>query len=444
MQQPPPFLAGNYAPVTDEITAFPLTTEGSIPRGLTGWYLRNGPNPHAAASRHWFLGDGMVHGVRLENGRARSYRNRWVRTSAFLKDRHLDDNGDRDLAAGTANTHVVRHAGRLFALVESAFPYELNPELDTIGPYDFGGQLKTPMTAHPKICPETTEMHFFGYQAKTAPHLTYHRADAGGNLVISRPVEEAGPSMMHDFALTARHVIFMDLPVIFDLRLARSGDPMPYRWNERYEARLGVLSRHDPFGAIRWFNIDPCYVFHTVNAHEAANQIVLTAVRYPELWRDGQQFGDAGTLWRWVLDLNKGTVSEDQFDDRDCEFPRIDDRLAGLDARYGHVVARADEAGDRGGVLVRYDLRKGIATEHRFGPGRRPSEAAFVPGDDQPDGAGWLMTYVYDAAVDSSDLVILDAADLAAPPVATIHLPRRVPFGFHGNWLTDQPTMPER
>jgi carotenoid cleavage dioxygenase-like enzyme len=441
MQQAPPFLSGNYAPVTDEITVCELKVEGVIPAELTGWYLRNGPNPHDAKSVHWFLGDGMVHGVRLENGKATSYRNRWVRTSTLLEGKRPSDTSGRpDLTAGTANTHVVRHAGRIFALVESSFPYELEADLDTIGPYDFGGCLTTPMTAHPKICPETGELHFFGYRAASPPYLTYHRADAAGNLVISRPVEEVGPTMMHDFALTSQHVIFMDLPVVFDLGLARHGGTMPYRWADNYGARLGVLRRDDPHGTIRWFTIDPCYVFHTLNAHDAGGKVVLTVVRYPELWRDDQSFGQKGTLWRWTIDLAKGKVTEEQLDDHDCEFPRIDDRLAGLDARYGCTIA-SSHGGEApaSGLLLRYDLHTASVQEHVYQPGQRPSEASFAPADETPGGAGWLMSYVYNAERHTSDLVILDAADIAAAPVATIHLPRRVPFGFHGNWLPDPP-----
>ena len=456
----PPHLSGNYAPVTEELTAYDLPVTGSVPDRLAGWYLRNGPNPHDAASGHWFFGDGMIHGVRLDEGRATSYRNRWVRTKALAGEgRRRDDQGDVDRTAGVANTHVVRHAGRTLALVETAFPHEMHLssggaplpagicDLDTAGPYDFGGRLTTAMTAHPKTCPVTGEMHFFGYDI-AEPYLTYHRADAAGDLVVSRPVEVPGPTMMHDFNLTAAHVVFMDLPVVFDPELVKSGS-MPYRWDEGYGARLGVLRRDEPYGAVRWFAVDPCYVFHSLNAYDDGDRVVVHVMRYPELWRPGGERQRA-TLWRWTLDLVTGQVTEEQRDDRPGEFPRVDDRLVGLDSRFGHVTASRGPIGDgsggggedesvtrKGGALHRYDLRTGMVSTHEFGAGRIPAEASFAPADDDPGGPGWLLTYVYDAATDRSDLVVLDADDLEADPVATIHLPGRVPFGFHGSWLPD-------
>ncbi|MFF3560917.1 carotenoid oxygenase family protein [Streptomyces sp. NPDC002574] len=441
---PPPHLAGNFAPVPDEITTTELEVTGAVPPELAGWYVRNGPNPQDAASSHWFTGDGMVHGVRLDGGRAVAYRNRWVRTRTLESGaRVYDERGNRDLAAGVANTHVVRHAGRTLALVESSLPYELScergHELETVGPYDFGGRLGTAMTAHPKTCPVTGELHFFGYGGPTPPYLTYHRADASGELTVSRPVDVPAHTMMHDFHLTSRHVVFMDLPVVFDLERATTVGGMPYAWCDTYGARLGVLRRDDPYGAVRWFDIDPCYVFHTLNAYEEAaadgTRLVLLGMRYPSLG-DGVAVTSPAHLWRWTLDLAAGTVREEQVSDLPGEFPRIDDRLAGLAARVGHATA-APPAGGGPAAIHRHDLRGGGVTSHWFAPGRRPGEAAFAPADDRPGGPGWLMAYVYDAAADRSDLVVLDADDVSAPPVATIHLPRRVPEGFHGNWLAD-------
>ena len=424
---------GNYAPVPDELTAESLTVEGAIPPELDGWYLRNGPNPREA-SGHWFTGDGMLHGVRIEGGVAKWYRNRWVRTDSFIDPFPLyNPDGSRNLRAAVANTHVINHAGKTLALVESSLPYEVTTELETVGCYAFGGKLVDAMTAHPKICPTTGELHFFGYGSIFAPHVTYHRATADGELTINRPIDVKALTMMHDFAMTAEHIVFMDLPIVFNLDVAiKSDGDMPYRWDDGYGARLGVMRRDDPFGDVRWFDIGPCYVFHVANAYDSADAIVLQVVRYPELWRDSGGFDAEGVLWTWTIDLRNGIVTERQLDDRAVEFPRIDDRLAGLPARYSVAVG--------GGRLVRYDLDSGDAVEHSFGspdaPGG-PGEAVFVPSPSGPpdETNGWYLAYVYDPARDSSDLVILDAADIAGKPVARIRLPRRVPYGFHGNWI---------
>ncbi|NUU22707.1 MAG: 9-cis-epoxycarotenoid dioxygenase [Streptomycetaceae bacterium] len=413
-------LTGNYAPVDHERTETALQVTGTLPADLTGTYVRNGPNPRSGRSSHWFLGDGMLHGVRLEAGSAVWYRNRWVRTP----DRPMiRPDGTRDLAVGAANTHIVRHAGRLFALVESSYPYEVTQDLDTVGCHDFAGRLRTAMTAHPKTCPDTGELHFFGYGAMRPPFVTYHRADAAGNLVLSRGVDVPGRTMMHDFHLTAGHVVFMDLPIVFSMARARQGT-MPYEWDPSYGARLGVLRRDDPHGEVRWFGIEPCYVFHALNAHDDGDRIVLHVMRMAEA-TGADALTLAATLWRWTVDLAAGTVREEQLTDRPGDFPRIDDRLAGHDTRFGHYVT--------GDALVRCDLARGTSTAYEFGPGRTPNEFAFVAADDRAGGAGWLLGYVHDAATDTSDLAVHDAGTLE--PVAAVHLPVRVPFGFHGDWF---------
>jgi carotenoid cleavage dioxygenase len=418
-------LRGNYAPVPDELTEYDLPVDGAIPPELDGWYLRNGANPRTPTP-HWFVGDGMIHGVRIEGGAAKWYRNRWVRTESFDHPFPVYNNdGTRNLRSSVANTHVVNHAGKTLALVESSLPYQITNDLETIGCYDFGGKLTDSMTAHPKICPTSGELHFFGYGNLFQPHVTYHRADAAGELTVNRPLEVPALTMMHDFAMTSQHVIFMDLPIVFNLETAINGGGMPFRWDDSYGARLGVLRRDDPFGQVRWFEIEPCYVFHVANAHTDGKIIVLQACRYAELWRRDGGFEDSAVLWEWTIDLDAGTVSERQLDDRAVEFPRIDDRLAGLPARYSVAVG--------GSNLFRYDLRSGDAVTHGFGASV-PGEAVFVPsGPDE--GSGWYLAYVHDPVGDGSDLVILDAADFGGEPVARIHLPRRVPYGFHGNWI---------
>lgn len=418
------FRRGNFAPVDRETDATDLPVTGEIPRDLTGRYLRNGPNPRRPQD-HWFIGDGMVHGVRIADGQARGYRNRFVRTESFDDPFPLyESDGSRNLHASVANTHVVRHANHLLALVESSLPYEITDELETVGCFDFDGSLRDSMTAHPKTCPRTGELHFFGYGNMSEPYVTYHRADATGRLVIDQPVDVPGLTMMHDFCLTDDYVIFLDLPVVFRMDLAVQGVGMPYRWSDDYGARMGVMRRDDPSQPIRWFEVSPCYIFHVANAFQRGDAVVVVGARYPELWRDGAFDTDAH-LWEWTLDLGSGQASERQIDDRACEFPRIDDRLTG--AEFTSTYCATDHE------ILGYHLPSGRSSAHDFRSGE-PGEATFVPG---PDDSGYLMTFVYRPATGTSDLVILDASDISSDPLACVHLPVRVPVGFHGNWFAD-------
>lgn len=437
-------LKGAYAPVTEEVDAFDLPVRGSLPEGLDGRYVRNGANPQSGHSVHWFAGDGMLHGIRLRDGKAEWYRNRWVRTRA-LDGVDRMASGTFDLTVGLANTHVVRHAGRIFALEEGSYPNEVTPDLDTVGPCDFDGRLRTPFTAHPHMCPETGEMHFFGYELVSAPFITYHVVDAAGELVHTQPIEVGGPTMVHDFAISRNYAIFLDLPLVFDLDLAIKGT-MPFSWSESYGARIGLLRRDRSGAAPRWFDIPLCYVFHIMNAWDDGadgRYVWLDAGRHATMWNGGPDKFDPCIMWRWRFDLLTGEVKEEALDDVSHAFPRIDDRVTGFRNRYGWVVAPRD-----GGVrtdmeaptgIVKYDLQTGSRSFHDFGPTSLSGEPVFVP--SRPDSAedeGYLVTYVLDTATATSTFVVLDAADMAAEPIATVALPQRVPLGFHGSWFADE------
>jgi carotenoid cleavage dioxygenase-like enzyme len=401
----PFFQRGNFAPVASELTAFDLAVEGELPAELAGTYLRNGPNPRNGLSPHWAIGDGMLHGVAISGGKALWYRNRYV--------------------GGRNNTHVIEHAGRLLALVEARLPVEVDHQLATVGDFDFAGALDTPMTGHPKRCARTGELHFFSYRFRP-PYLTYYIADSAGRITRRQEIEVGGPSYMHDFALTEHHALFFDMParMIADWGTGQ----MPFRWDERHRARVAVVPRSG--GAPRWFDVAPSILGHTANAFEGDGQITVEAIRYPRLDLQPSQ------LYRWQIDLTTGRVREDLLDDRPAEFPRIDDRRMGLPHRYTYTVELRFIDGAPGGSLLR--RRDGVTGESRsceLGMAQMPGECVLVPGDDPAEDAGWLVAFVYDATRDGSDLVVLDAREFGAPPVARVRLPRRVPFGFHGNWI---------
>ena len=426
---------GNLAPVFEEVTAFDLPVEGAIPPELNGLYARNGANPREGHAGHWFMGDGMLHGVSLKDGKAEWYRNRWVRTPRF--NGAPSRPGIPDIRASTANTNVIAHAGKIMALVENALPMMMTRDLDTVGFHDYGGKLDTPFTAHPKICPTTGEMHFFGY-GFMPPFLTYHSVDASGALLRSIPIPTKTPTMMHDFAMTSDHVIFMDLPVVFDMPAAQRGT-MPFAWNDSYGARLGILKRGAGIESLRWVEIDPCYVFHVANAFEETDgSIVIDVAWYNELWRGGPSATtfDKASLKRWRIPPGATKAQEQLLDDKAIEFPRVNESLTG--SRHNIVYSvdtGSDLASGRYTSVRKYDLKSGNNTVHDFGTGV-PSEFVHIaPEGSTGEDDGWLMGFVYDRARDASDLVILDAQKIESKPVARIGLPARVPQGFHGNWM---------
>lgn len=443
--QTPWFLAGNYGPVLDELTAHDLPVTGAIPPTLSGQYLRNGSNPACGTAAHWFFGDGMVHGIRLEGGKASWYRNRWVRTTKLDKQLEATDPETMmDPTASAANTHVIAHAGRIWALEEGHLPYELSPELETLGCDDFGGRLTTAFTAHPKLCPETGELHFFGYGV-LPPYLTYHVLDASGALVHSVPITVPGPTMMHDFMITRDHAIFMDLPVTFDLDKAATGD-VPLGWDDSYGARVGIMPRHGTDADVQWFDVDPCYVFHPMNAFVDGSKVVCDVGRHEYMWRDSMEDFAPCYLHRWTFDLDAGSVREQQLDGVSHAFPRVDDRVVGLPHRYGWAAGpRPGSSGriDAPGVVIKYDLAAGDSEVFDLGPTAHPGEFVFVrESDTSGEDEGWAMGLVHDDATERSELVVLDASDPAAEPVARVHLPRRVPYGFHGSWISDAELTP--
>jgi carotenoid cleavage dioxygenase len=444
---------GLFAPVTEEVTAFDLPVTGRIPSDLNGRYLRNGPNFMRGVDdgrHHWFVGTGMVHGVRLREGRAEWYRNRWVRSKAVAA--ALGEKWREGPVHGldfAANTHILAHAGRILATVESGpLPYEISGELDTIGPCDFAGTLPGAFAAHTKTDPQKGEVHAIAYSPfqDDVQHIVIDKTGRAGRIteiaVLDKP-------MMHDFALTGKYVVLYDLPVTFSLDAAKAGK-FPYVWNPDHEARIGLLAREDSSGGVRWFPVEPCFVFHTLNAYDDGDRVCVDVCRYAGRYDVALLAGPGPVhLDRWTIDPAGGRVTLRSHGDRFFqEFPRIDDRLAGRPHRYGytasfkqlqdHIIAPDTASGHASGnVLLKYDLERGTVEEHRFGRGAA-GEAVFVPvspgaGEDE----GYLLAFAHDPDGGTTDLVILAAQDFAGEPVARIHLPVRVPLGIHGNWIAD-------
>jgi carotenoid cleavage dioxygenase len=457
-----PYLAGLYEPVREERTDEALQVIGELPPDLDGIYLRNGPNPRLdpVGRYHWFDGDGMLHAVRFQNGRA-SYRNRWVRTRGF----EAEDGADAALFNGvmenpsanpklglrlplkdSANTDLVWFRDRVLALWYLAGePYALDAEsLDTIGVDDFGGTRTCQVSAHAKVDEATGELMFFDY-GPTPPYMRHGVVGADGRVAHLVDIDLPGPRLPHDMAITANHSILMDLPLVADPVAARQGRHK-IMFDNSMPARFGVIPRHGAGGEARWFEADPCYVYHSVNAWEEGDEIVLDLCRVTKPAPPGDAVGPLAKmlsylrldahLYRYRFDLRTGAVREEQLDDDNTEFPTMDARKLGTPTRYAYNMRISDESTLLFDGIVKYDTQSGATDRHWFGPGRWGSEAPFAP---RPGGTaeddGWLVSFVHDEGEQRSEVVVLDASDLAAGPVARVLLPGRVPIGFHATWV---------
>jgi len=440
-----PFLTGIHAPMQREMTLTELTVTGTIPPWLNGRYLRIGPNPVDAdpASYHWFIGDGMVHGLTIENGKALGYRNRWIRSDAVARAKGLPAAPGPRHGFDVVNTNVIAIGGRTYAIVEAgSYPVELNDTLESLAYNPFDGTLQGSFSAHPHRDPRTGENHAICYEGTDQAIIRHVVVNDAGQVIREQPIHvEHGP-MIHDCAITDRYVLILDLPVTFSMKALIAGYGFPYAWNPDHVARVGLLPRHGDETQIIWCDVPPCFSFHVANAYDDADgRVVLDLCVYDTMFAPGALGPDANPrgLERWTLDPVTRSVAIRTIDAAPQEFPRPDERFFGQPYRYAWAMATP---GPGAAALIgetrlyAHDLLTGTRTVHDFGPGRHPGEFVFVPEHaDAPEGHGWLVGLVVDMNMQTTEFVILDARDFAGPPVATVHLPHRVPPGFHGNWI---------
>jgi carotenoid cleavage dioxygenase-like enzyme len=458
--------ANNLGPIDFETTLGPLPLTGALPTGLHGTLVRNGPNPvHPNPQAHWFAGDGMLHAFSIAGG-AVHYRNRWVRTqrwqaamegnahaSTFQKSAP-DDGQPRPQNDGAANTHVIGHAGRLLALEEAHLPIEMAlPALDTRGATDFGGAIAGPFTAHPNTDPRSGELLFFGYGTPEplSAGMSWGTIAADGRVTRFERFEAPYAAMVHDFAVTERHVLFPVMPITASRARAQQGRP-PFAWEPEFGARVGLMPRGGSARDIVWWRGPACYVFHVMNAWEADGCVLADVMQFdtPPLFPrpDGtmpEATDTAAYLVRWTFDLGHPAreFTQQRLDSRPGEFPRIDERFAGQPYRHGWYVLR-DEATQRGFAgLTHVDHATGQRSSWMPPAPDTVSEGVFVPrSPDAAQGEGWLLATVWRGATDRSELAVFDAQALAQGPLCTAALPHRVPAGFHGNWFDAQHSVP--
>lgn len=454
-----PALNGYYAPFHAELDAPDLVVDGVLPAGLTGSFYRNGPDPqfppHAQDRYHVFDGDGMVFAIRIADGKA-SLKNRWVRTPKFNAERaagkrlfgvfgnpRFNEPGANPMDYSTANTHIWPHGDKLYALMEGCPPIAMDPEsLETLGSETFGGAAAGPFTAHPKTCPTTGDLHAFGYSAKgpASTAIRYNIIDAKGRATHTTFLDQPYCSMMHDFLMTENFVIFPVMPVVIDMARAMAGGPMA-AWEGNRTSFFGIMPKGGTAADLRWVESDACFMFHSANAFERGDDIVIDVAGAPRAplmpgvdgslpTHDESRFA----MRRWVI--SKSGMRAETIDPVDVQFPRIDDRRQGQAYRsvYANATARPT-AGRTDGfdLLTRIDVENGARDSFDAGDGAYLGEPVFVPnGNGESD--GWLLALKWDSQRNESALLVMDAGHLGDGPIATIRMPARIPGGFHCHW----------
>ncbi|KAJ4755567.1 Carotenoid cleavage dioxygenase 1 [Rhynchospora pubera] len=448
--QPLYYLSGNFAPVEKETPpCFDLPVKGYLPECLTGEFFMVGPNPKFApvAGYNWFDGDGMIHGMRIKDGKA-TYVSRYVRTSRLMQEEYFggtkfikigDLKGffglfmvlaqslraklkvlDMSYGNGTGNTALIYHQGKLLALSESDKPYE---------------------------------MFTFGYSFEP-PYVTYRVINKEGVMLDPVPIAIPAPVMMHDFSITQNYAIFMDLPLYIQPKDMVQGK-LIFRFDDTVKARFGILPRyakndHD----IRWFELPNCFIFHNANAWEEDDEVVLITCRLqnPQLdlfngATEEKLKNVTNQLYEMRFNMKTGEASQKQLSVSLVDFPRINENYTGRKQRYVYCTKL-----NRGGI-IKFDLEAEpectknklevegkVAGEFNLGLGRYESEAIFVPyhpGMTGEEDDGYLIFFVHDENTGKSEVNVIDAKTMSAAPVAVVELPARVPYGLHAFFLTE-------
>ena len=464
-----PYRTGAWRPNHREWDAFDLEVEGEIPGDLEGVYLRNTENPvHPSIGMyHPFDGDGMVHSISFAAGVA-TYRNRFVRTDGLAMEQDareplwtgfydLATNSKRDDGWGargrmkdSSSTDVIVHNGvALTSFWQCGDVYQMDPiTLADKGKAPWVNQFPSPVgvSAHTKLDENTGELLIFGYSAE-APFMHYGVVDPEGHLVHAIDVPLPGARLPHDMAFSENYAILNDLPLFWDPEILAMGAHVP-RYYPDIPTRFAVVPRRGSTEDIRWFEADPTYVLHWINAYEDGDWLVLdgffqhdpmpakdpSTPKHLSLYRSIDLNRLQARPHRWRFNLVTGETKEESLSERVQEFGMINPAVAGTDYRYTYNMT-ATPGWFLFDGLVKQDVRTGTEERYAFDEGVFASETPFAPRPNATaEDDGYLVTFTTDVNNDRSECLIFDATRLTDGPVARVRLPERISSGTHSCW----------
>jgi carotenoid cleavage dioxygenase-like enzyme len=459
-----PYLEGPYEPVQDEVTAVDLPVlHGALPDDIDGVYVRNGPNPQFAplGRYHYFDGDGMLHAVHFDGGRA-TYRNRYVRTTEYLTERAAggalwrgiiesfvkNPAGDRR-ERNAANTDAIYHHGNLLATwYRASKPQALDPvTLQSRGEDDFRGTLTCEVSAHAKVDERTEQLMFFDYGINS-PYLRYGVVDPAGAVVHFTGLDLPAPRLPHDMAITENYSVLMDLPLYNDPAAAAAGRFKLF-FDRELPSRFAVLPRFAQGHEARWFEANPAYIYHVVNSWEDGDEVVLVACRVSKptpvddhshpLAQLLAYMRPEAQLHEYRFNLVTGQTTERALDDVNTEFPAMHQGLTGYPARWSYNMRLKVDQTLLFDALMKYDVLTGSTEIHEFGPGNYGSEVVFIPrAGATAEDDGYLTMYCYNSGTGRSEVWVYAAQRVSDGPICVLGLPVRVPLGFHATWVSGE------
>ena len=465
-----PYLNGAWTPNYDEYDATDMPVIGKIPDDIDGVYIRNTENPvHQAIGRyHPFDGDGMIHAISFKDGKA-EYRNRFVRTKGFAAEQEaghalwagLLEHPSRSTRPGwgaqenlkdSSSTDVIVHAGQVLStFYQCGEGYRLDPY--TLDQYGTEGWVPLDgVSAHTSLDENTGELLFFNY-SKHAPFMHYGVVGPDNRLKHYTPISLPGPRLPHDMAFTENYSILNDFPLFWDPELLKQNIHAG-RFYRDLPSRFAIIPRYGNSNDVMWFEADPTYVLHYLNAYEQGDEIILDGYfqenavpdkyHHPDLpapepgYERMMAFLDLSLLkshlHRWRFNLKTGKTTEQRLGEELLEFGTINQRYAGKQNRYAYSSVPA-----RGFFLLsglaKHDMNTGQIESMMFADNEYCSEPAFVPrtgARDEDD--GYLVTFTMDLENDKSECVLFDARSLCSEPVCRIQLPHRICSGTHATW----------
>jgi carotenoid cleavage dioxygenase-like enzyme len=479
---------GFAGPLRFEASLDDCEVVGKIPEEINGAFYRVGAEwyqPPMFPDDGIVSADGYVSMFRIKNGKVH-YRGKWVRTEKFKKEReagrvlygyyrnpYTDDPSVRDIRnpqrRTVSNTATLVHGRKLFTLKEDGLPHQLNPDtLETIGPWDFEGKWQSQtFTAHPKIDPVTGELIAFGYEATglASDDLWIYSIDPAGRVRNEIRAKVPYVSMIHDCAITHKHVIFPFGGYVTSEERLKAGK-IHWGWDATKPSYIGVIPREGSAKDMRWFKGPERCTMHVFNAHSEGNKVILYAPFFdsnffpffPPIDGSPWQAQKARAFIRKItldLDSKRDTYQEEiLWPGQVSDLGKVDPRVVSLQTRYLYTgffdeskpFDRSSIVGDAparpNNCYGRFDLQTGKVDTFWAGPTHSLQEVTFVPRPGGQEGDGYLIGVASNYAELRSELVIADAQRLSEGDVARVLLPFRISAQVHGTWASaDEITM---